>query len=103
GLIGKPVEKTRYAAEADETAAVINRLMWHGDKGFYLDLQLDGKQAPIKTISGFWPLLAKVASPAQADALQKHLANPKTFGTRHRVPTCAADEPPYPAAVYCQG
>ena len=58
----------------------------------------------MKTIAGFWPLLAKVASPDQAEALAAELQNPKTFKRPHRVPTLAADEAGYdPAGGYWRG
>jgi hypothetical protein len=102
-VLGKPADRKRYAKEAAEGARRINALMWSADKRFYVDVQLSGRQVPLKTIAGFWPLLAKAAPPAQSAALIRHLTDPKTFGTPHRVPTCAADEPAYRAGLYWQG
>ncbi|MBX7235909.1 MAG: hypothetical protein K1X65_16095 [Caldilineales bacterium] len=104
GVIGQPDYADLFRAEADELAERINRLMWDEARKFYFDLTWDGKSANVKTIAGFWPLLAKVASPAQANYLAAELQNPKTFGRVHPVPTCAADEPGYdPAGCYWRG
>jgi hypothetical protein len=71
---------------------------------FEFDLTLEGNRAPVKTIAGFWTLLAGVASGAQADDLVKELKNPATFNRLHRVPTLAADQAGYdPAGGYWRG
>jgi hypothetical protein len=104
GIIGKPDYADLFQAEAGELAERINRLMWDEARKFYFDLTWEGKSANVKTVAGFWPLLAKVASPAQAEYLAAELQNPETFGRVHPVPTCAADEPGYdPAGCYWRG
>jgi hypothetical protein len=104
GIQGTTAEASRFASEADRLAGVINQAMWAPQRRFYFDLTLDGKPAPVKTIAAFWTLLAKVASPDQAEALAAELENPKTFKRLHRVPTLAADEPGYnPAGGYWRG
>jgi glycogen debranching enzyme len=92
-ILGKKSESQRYSREAEELSALINRLMWDQQRKFYFDLTLKGQCAPVKSIAGFWTLLAKVASKSQAEALVAELENPKTFKTVHRVPTLAANEP----------
>lgn len=104
GMLGKPDYANLFQGEADELAGRINKLMWDEAKKFYYDLTWEGKSANVKTIAGFWTLLAKVASPAQAEYLVAELQNPKTFGRVHPVPTCAADEPGYcPTGCYWRG
>jgi hypothetical protein len=73
GIQGKTAEASRFASEADRLAGIINQAMWDPQRRFYFDLTLDGKPAPVKTIAAFWPLLAKVASPDQAEALAAEL------------------------------
>ena len=46
----------------------------------------------MKTIAGFWPLLAGIASKEQAEFLADELQNANTFHRPHRVPTLAADQ-----------
>ncbi len=94
-MLGKPAEAANYARDADELATLINANMWDPGRRFYFDLKGHGERAPVKTIGAYWPLLAKVASREQADALAAELGNEKTFGRMHRVPSCSADEPAY--------
>ncbi len=102
--LGKAPEAAGFAREADELGAAINALMWDPARRFYFDLTLEGKRAPVKTIAGFWPLLAGVASAAQADDLVMELENPATFNRLHRAPTLAADQAGYdPAGGYWRG
>ena len=101
---GQNGESDRFAADANRLTEVINHQMWDPQRHFYFDLNLGGKRAPVKTIAGFWPLLARVASRDQAAALAAELENPKTFNRPHRVPTLAANEPGYnPAGGYWRG
>jgi len=92
-ILGKKPESQRYDREAEELSALINRHMWDQHRKFYFDLTLKGEHAPVKSIAGFWALLANVASKSQAEALAAELENPETFKTMHRVPTLAANEP----------
>ncbi len=102
--LGKAEPASEFTREADELSRTINALMWDPQQKFYFDLTADGKRAPIKTVAGFWPLLAGVASPAQAQDLVNELNNPQTFKRLHRVPTLAADQPGYdPAGGYWRG
>jgi hypothetical protein len=96
-LLGKYREALGFRREADDLSLLINRLMWDEKTKFYYDLTVDGLRAPVKTVAAFWTLLAGVASKEQARALADQLKNPATFGRRHPVPTCAADEPEYAA------
>ena len=69
----------------------INSLMWNNETGFYHDLDKDEKKLTVKTIAGFWPLLAELPNADKAAALISHLSNPATFGTDHPFPTLSAD------------
>lgn len=92
-ILGKRGQAERYRRDADELSRLINKHMWDAKRRFYFDVTLDGQQAPVKSIAAFWPLLAKVASASQAEALAAELRNPETFKTAHQVPTLAANEP----------
>ena len=96
-LLGKKDEAARFRKASEEIAALINKLMWNPEKKFYFDLTVEGKRAPVKTVAGFWPLIAMVCDKEQAVALVAQLNNPKTFNRLHRVPTVSADEPGYEA------
>jgi alpha,alpha-trehalase len=49
--------------------------MWNAEKGYFYDYDLTTKQPTgYEYITGFYPLWAGLASPAQAQAMEKHLA-----------------------------
>ncbi len=103
-VLGKKSEAAQYQRKAEELATLVNQLMWDEQRRFYFDLTTKGERAPVKSIAAFWPLLAKVASPAQAQALATELKNAETFNTLHRVPTLAANEPGFePEGGYWKG
>jgi hypothetical protein len=102
--LDKMEEANGFLKESAETAARINKLMWDPEKNFYFDLTVEGKRAPVKTVAGFWPLIAGVCEKKQVEALVAQLESPKTFNRLHRVPTAAADEPDYdPTGGYWRG
>jgi neutral trehalase len=95
GILGKQDEAAQWKREAAETARRINELMWDRERKFYFDLTWEGARVPVKTIAGFWPLLAGIPSREQAEALVAELQNTHSFHRAHRVPTLAADQRGY--------
>jgi neutral trehalase len=70
----------------------INSLMYNAADGFYYDINKNEKQIPIKTIAGFWPLLAEIPNGEKAEKIIEKLSNPKFFGTPHPFPSLAVSE-----------
>jgi len=70
----------------------INSLMWNADDGFYYDISKAEKQVPIKTIAGFWPLLAEIPNGEKAERIIEKLSDPNYFGTPHPFPSLAVSE-----------
>lgn len=92
------------AGDYELLAQKINAWMWSEEDGFYYDLTFDGRQTGIKTIAGFFPLIAGVAGEARAGRLSAWLEDPDTFNRRHRIPVLAADEEGYqPQGGYWSG
>lgn len=91
-ILGMASQARKHEEDAGELTGLINQKMWDSNKNFYYDLALDERHVPVKTIAGFWTLLAGVADDIQAKALAEELNNPETFKTIHRVPTLAADQ-----------
>ena len=103
-VLGKNAEAAEFKHEFTELAAQINRLMWDPEKQFYFDLTWESARVPVKTVAGFWPLIAGAASPKQAAALAAELQNTNTFNRPHRVPTLAANQTGYdPSGGYWRG
>lgn len=84
-----------YRVESKEIARRINEWCWNAKDGYYYDVDNNGRQVKWKTAGTFWPLLAGIASKAQAEKLVQHLQDPKTFWRPVDFPTLAADQKGY--------
>jgi len=93
--LDRDADAALYEAEAAALAEKINRRLWDEPSGFYYDWAVGGRRHDVQTIAGFWPLLAGVATPRQAERLAAQLDDPRKFRRAHRVPTVAADQPGY--------
>jgi len=70
----------------------INSLMYNAADGFYYDINKSEKHIQIKTIAGYWPLLAEIPNGEKAERIIEKLTNPKFFGTPHPFPSLAVCE-----------
>ena len=95
--LGHDRDAQTFATQRQQLADLINQRMWDPATGFYHDYDAArGARTPILSSAGFMPLLAGIASPAQAQRLAEHLQNPQTFGTPLPVPSVAARcQPPH--------
>lgn len=93
--IGDEKRAAAFAAKADSIGKRINQFMWNEEQGLYFDVDDEGKQIPVKTIACFWPLMAGLCNPSQAEKLKKHLMNEKEFFTLIPFPTLSKDHPAY--------
>ncbi|HEY4356721.1 MAG TPA: trehalase family glycosidase [Acidobacteriaceae bacterium] len=72
--LGKPAEARRWERQAAARKAAVNELLWNPGKGFYYDFDFDhATQTSYNYLTGFYPLWAGMASPAQAAAVRAHL------------------------------
>lgn len=95
GELGLPVEAASWRARGEALAATVNERMWDPAVGFYFDLDREGRRIPLKTVAGFVPLLAGVATRQQASRLVDHLVATDEFWTPVPVATVSKDEPAY--------
>ena len=70
----------------------INNLMWDPNGGFYHDIDRSEKRLPIKTIAGYWPLLAEIPNDDKAERIIAKLQDPAYFGTPHHFPSVSVSE-----------
>jgi neutral trehalase len=75
----------------------INALMWDKEDGFYHDIDIDENKLPVKTIAGYWTLLAEIPNEDKAQQLIEKLLDPQFFGTAHPFPTLAVNESAFDA------
>ncbi|MDD8016846.1 MAG: trehalase family glycosidase [Bacteroidota bacterium] len=88
-------EATKFEKHADEISERINQFMWNEEDGFYYNVDDNGIQQRVKTVAGFWPMLAGVANQHQAERLLIHLQDPKSFWRTIPFPSLAANEKEY--------
>jgi glycogen debranching enzyme len=93
--LGKTEKARFFETEAKKIGDRINKWCWNEKDAFYYDVLADGTQFEKKTMGGFWPLLAGIASKEQAAGLVGHLKNEKEFWRVNVFPTLSADEPEY--------
>lgn len=85
---GDPEEAVAWESRYKELAAKINGLYWDEKDGCYYDVEVaTGLPCRVKTIASFWPLLAGVASPAQAARMVEHVRDESGFGGSFPWPT----------------
>ncbi len=82
----------RYKRQYFSIKTRINSHMWNEEHGFYFDLDENEEQLQVKTIAGYWPLLAEIPNEDKANRLIHHLKDENTFGTENPFPTVAANE-----------
>ena len=70
----------------------INSLMWDNDEGFYYDIDKNEQRIPIKTIAGYWPLLAEIPNDDKAERIIEKLSDARFFGSPHPFPSMAVSE-----------
>jgi hypothetical protein len=107
GIIGEIKYQSRVEKLKNDINLVTRAIqdhMWDHQTKFFYDLDQDMKQIPIKTIAGFWPLLAGICTEEQALSLSSWLMDPNTFNRMNVVPSLAADEPGFdPRGGYWRG
>lgn len=100
GQMADLIDRDDAQTEKDEAAELtewVNQNLWSEADGFYLDRSRDGSLVGVKSVAGYWALLAGVATPERVQRLADHLRDPRFFNTEHRVPSLAADAPGYEA------
>ena len=91
-------EARRWRAEHARLAKEINDHYWCEEDGFYYDVRLaDGAFCKVRTPASLWPLLAGVATQAQADRVAKWFEDPMEFGGERPIPTVSRRSPGYDA------
>ena len=101
--LGRSQEERKLRAQHRQIADTVNALCFNEKTGFYSDF-LNGHPLARRTICGFWPLLAEVATPERAAKLVAALCDPAGFGRSCGIPTLPADDPDYrPESGYARG
>lgn len=95
--LGDSKGRRMYSGHAARLAKAINKIFWDEKDGFYYDRnEKTGKQIRVKSVAGFMPLWAGVASRKQAHRLvYDHLLNKEEFWLDYPVASYAKTEPDF--------
>jgi putative isomerase len=79
--------------------------LWNSDAGIFVNKDLHTGQFSTRlSPTNFYPLLAKAATPQQAEAMiRNHLLNPKEFWGEWIIPSIARDDPAFKDQEYWRG
>lgn len=101
GKTAEAVELSGRAAKYRKTLATL----WDEKTGIFLNKDLvTGKLSPRLSPTNFYPMLAKAATPAQADRMvREHLQNPEEFGGTYVIPSIARNDVAFKDQEYWRG
>ena len=93
----KPADAELFRGEAEKKKKAVQEFCWNEKDGFYYDVDnRTGQQIPVKSIAGFSPLWARIATEDQARRLvQEHLTNANEFWRKFPLSSLAATEKHY--------
>ena len=94
---GRQADADQFAQQADHLYVRIQKTLWDDKDHFFYDRDIrSGQLIRVKTVQGFIPLWAGVATPTQAAQMVKeHLLDPKQFWLPFLIPSYSRSEPGY--------
>jgi putative isomerase len=103
-VLGRRTEEAELRARAARYAAGLQTL-WDEGAGMFLNRNLaTGRPMSRLSPTNFYPLLAKVATPAQASRMvSEHLLNPREFWGEWVIPSISRADPAFPDQQYWRG
>lgn len=102
-ILNLPDEYASYMDEYESMRQLINTHLWNEREGFYFDRHWDGRFSRRKAASNFYPLLARIPDQRRAQAMVRHLLNPKEFWGDYVLPTISRDDPLFKEQQYWRG
>ena len=99
--LGYEQDEVMYEQMAANIAEQINSTFWDDEDKFYYDRdERTGELVKVKSVAGFMPLFAGVATPSKAKAIiENHLMNPDEFWSAYPIPGYTMDEEGYHQGV----
>ncbi|MBU0712725.1 hypothetical protein KJ762_04785 [bacterium] len=94
-ILDLPEKHQYYTRKYSEISTSIRSKLWDPDSSFFYDVTREGKIAKVRTVAGFWPLLAGIPGQTDAANLIEHLKDSSDFGLIHMFPSVSAREPDY--------
>jgi len=99
-------EAERWREKHRDLGDLLNRHYWDEEDGIYYDIRAAAPHDfyKVKTPAAYWPMLAGLCSPHQAQRLAEHLEAPLIFGGPIPFPSVSRDDPAFdPDGGYWRG
>jgi hypothetical protein len=104
GLLGKVEDQRNFQAEYEKIRQLVRDKLWNDADGIYENRFWNGEFSKRLSPTNFYPMLAGIATPAQAQRMVKeHLLNPKEFWGEYVVPTAPRNDPAFADQYYWRG
>ncbi|MCW6509959.1 MGH1-like glycoside hydrolase domain-containing protein [Lichenifustis flavocetrariae] len=101
--LGNPDASRRYAERATQHCERIRSVLWDETRQIFANRLWSGAFVRSLGPTSFFPMAAGAATPAQVDALLKHLTDPTTFGGPYVIPGVTRDNPAFADNTYWRG
>ena len=103
-LLGHDSEAAALRAERERVVARMQEVLWNEERGAFMDWRWRGEHTGRLAPTGFYPLLAGVATPEQAHRMvHGHLLDKYEFWGEYVIPSIARNDPAFTHMRYWRG
>ena len=103
--LGRSAEGKELRQRADTVRGAMSAELWDGKTGLFLNKRVDtGELSPRISPTNFYALLARAATPDQAEQMiREHFYNPAEFWGEWVLPSISRNDPAYTEQSYWRG
>lgn len=103
-ILGKDEQAVQMNREYERMKNQMNQMLWDEEAGIYLNRHWDGRLNKRLSPTNFYPMIAGVASPKQAERMiREHLLNESEFWGRFVIPSISRSDPAFGDNDYWRG
>ena len=103
-IVGEHRDSRRFTADYERVRRLMREQLWNEQDGIYESRFWDGHFLRRLSPTNFYPLLAGIATPEQANRMvQEHLLNPREFWGEYVIPTISRTDPAFRDQYYWRG
>jgi hypothetical protein len=103
-ILGYEDDNRRFVAEYDKVKSLVRQLLWNEQDGIFENRYWDGRFSKRLSPTNFYPLLAGIATTAQAKRMvREHLLNSEEFWGKYVIPTISRNDPAFQDQYYWRG
>ena len=103
-ILGEEDDSRKFSSEYEHMKQIVREKLWNDKDGIYENLFWNGHFSHRLSPTNFYPMLAGIATPQQAERMVKeHLLNPAEFWGKYVTPTIARNDAAFPDQFYWRG